>query len=257
MTSSLLRVSVVDFLNARPLTWGLLHEPPAGVTVSRDAPSACAAKLASGEADVGLVPSIECQRIPGVSVVAGLGIAASSEVRSVLLVSDVSRDRIRSVSLDPASRTSAALTRILLKRVYGIEPEYREGGGSADARLIIGDPALKTRLNGHVVLDLAAEWRAFTGRSFVFAVWAVRDGADAELAGRAVRASRARAASEFLRLVREEAAETGLSEAVVEDYLRHSLHFELTPADLEGMRLFYRLAAEDGLIEGVRELPLV
>jgi chorismate dehydratase len=259
MTMVPLRISVVDFLNARPLAWGLLHEPPPGVHVSRDAPSACAAKLASGEADVGLIPSIECQRIPGLSVVSGLGIAASSEVRSVLLVSDVSRDRIRSVELDPASRTSAALTRILLKRVYGLEPQYRERtpGAAADARLIIGDPALKTRLNGHVVLDLAAEWRAFSGRSFVFAVWAVRDGADAQLAGRAVRASRARAVSEFPRLVGEGSAGTGLSEAVVEDYLRHSLHFELTHGDVEGMRLFYRLAAEDGLIEGVRELPLV
>jgi predicted solute-binding protein len=170
----MLRISLVDFLNARPLTWGLLHEPPPGVSVSRDVPSACAAKLAAGEADVGLIPSIEYARIPGLKVVPGLGIAASSEVRSVLLVSDVSRERIRSVELDPASRTSAALTRILLKRVYGLSPEYRERGGEADARLIIGDPALKTRLNGHVVLDLAAEWRAFSGHPFVFAFWAVR-----------------------------------------------------------------------------------
>jgi chorismate dehydratase len=225
--------------------------------VSRDAPSACAAKLAAGEADVGLIPSIECQRIPGLSVVEGLGIAASSEVRSVLLVSDVSRERIRSVALDPASRTSAALTRILLRRVYGIEPEYSETPARPDARLVIGDPALKTRLNGHVVLDLAAEWRAFTGRSFVFAVWAVRDGADAALAARAVRASRARSVSEFGRLVREEAAETGLSEAVVEDYLRHSLHFELSPGDLEGLELFYRLAAEERLIPAARPLRFV
>ena len=254
---SRLRISVVDFLNARPLTWGLLHEPPPGVSVSRDAPSACASKLASGEADVGLIPSIECQRIPGLSVVGGLGIAASSEVRSVLLVSDVSRDRIRSVALDPASRTSAALTRILLKRVYGLAPEYRDGSSPVDARLIIGDPALKTRLNGHVVLDLAAEWRAFTGRSFVFAVWAVRDGADAELAARAVRASRARSLSQFPRLVREGAGETGLSEPVVEDYLRHSLHFELTADDVGGMELFYRLAAEEGLIEAPRPLRLI
>lgn len=255
--STPLRVSVVDFLNARPLTWGLLHEPPLGVEVSRDAPSVCAARLAAGEADVGLIPSIECQRIPGLSVVAGLGIAASSEVRSVLLVSDVSRERIRRVALDPASRTSAALTRILLRRVYGLEPEFSERIENPDARLVIGDPALKTRLNGHVVLDLAAEWRAFTGRSFVFAVWAVRDGADAELAARAVRSSRARSVSEFDRLVREESAETGMSEAVVEDYLRHSLHFELTPQDLEGLELFYRLAAEERLIPEARPLRFV
>ena len=72
-----------------------------------------------------------------------------------------------------------------------------------------------------------------------------------------LRASRERARAEFPRLVREEAAETGLSEAVVEDYLRHSLHFELTPEDVEGMELFYRMAAEEGLIEGVRKLELV
>src|SRR5512142_797802 len=144
-----MRFSVVDFLNARPLTWGLLRNPPPGVEVSRDMPSVCADKLARGEADVGLIPSIEYQRIPGLLVVPGLGIAASSEVRSVLLVSKVSRERIRSVSLDPASRTSAVLTRILLARRYGLSPEFLEGEGTeTDAKLVIGDPALKTRLAG-------------------------------------------------------------------------------------------------------------
>jgi chorismate dehydratase len=249
-----LRISVVDFLNARPLTWGLLHEPPPGVVVSRDVPSACASKLASGEADVGLIPSIEYQRIPGLRVVPGLGIAASSEVRSVLLVSDVSREKIASVALDPASRTSAALTRILLKRCYGVAPDYREGGADADARLVIGDPALKTRLNGHVVLDLAAEWRAFSGHPFVFAFWAVRAEAATPEVGALLRRSYETGLAHFDNLVREEAAASGLSEAVVEDYLRHALHFELDPGDLEGLELFYRLAAEDGLIPPVRPL---
>ena len=254
-----MRVSLVDFLNARPLTWGLLREPPAEVSVSRDMPSVCADKLARGEADVGLIPSIEYQRIPGLRVVRGLGIAASSEVRSVLLVSKVSREKIRSVSLDPASRTSAALTRILLRRRHGIEPEYVEGSGETetDARLVIGDPALKTRLSGQVVLDLAAEWRAFSGRSFVFAFWAVREGIDGEAAERVVRASRHAACDSFADLVREEARETGLSEAVVEDYLRHSLHFELDRGDIGGLELFYAIAAEEGLIPEARKLEFV
>ena len=263
----MIRVSVVDFLNARPLTWGLLADPQAGVSVARDTPSVCAAKLASGEADVGLIPSIEYQRIPGLRVVRGLGIAASSEVRSVLLVSDVSREKIRSVSLDPASRTSAALVRILLKRVYGLQPVYREtedgrrkttpepGSPSAvsplpstDASLIIGDPALKTRLNGRVVLDLAAEWRAFSGHPFVFAFWAARAEAATPDVARLLRRSYESGRAHFGTLVAQEAARTGLSEAVVEDYLRHALHFDLDEGDLEGLRLFYRLAAEDGLI---------
>jgi len=259
-----MRISVVDFLNARPLTWGLLREPPPGVEVSRDMPSACADKLARGEVDVGLIPSIEYQRIPGLTVVPALGIAASSEVRSVLLVSKVSRERIRTVSLDPASRTSAALTRILLARRYGLHPEFVEGHGGetgdtgeTDARLVIGDPALKARLNGCVVLDLAAEWRALTGRSFVFAFWAVRAGADAFLAERIVLASRDLARERFADLVREEAGETGLSEPVVEDYLRHSLHFDLDRADFGGLELFYRLAAEMELIPAARPIEFV
>jgi chorismate dehydratase len=275
----MLRISVVDFLNARLLTWGLLHEPSAGVIVSRALPSVCAAKLASGEADVGLIPSIEYQRISGLRVVPSLGIAAASEVRSVLLVSDVSREKIRSVALDPASRTSAALTRILLKRVYGLEPEYRESEignresngaptraipdsrlpipGPPDARLIIGDPALKARLNGHVVLDLAAEWRAFSGHPFVFAFWAARaQAATAEVAS-LLRRSYEAGMAQFGRIVREEAGASGLSEAVVEDYLRHALHFELDEGDLEGLRLFYRLAAEDGLIPAAHPVEFV
>jgi predicted solute-binding protein len=274
----LLRISLVDFLNARPLTWGLLHEPPAGVSVSRDLPSVCAEKLADGSAEVGLIPSIEYQRIPNLRAVPGLGIAAASEVRSVLLVSDVSREKIRSVWLDPASRTSAALVRILLKRVYGLTPEYREAEGGrreamadspspesrvlgpdrADARLIIGDPALKTRLNGKVVLDLAAEWRAFSGHSFVFAFWAVRGGeaAAAEVAP-LLRRSYEAGRRNFARLIGEESAQTGLSEAVVEDYLRHSLHYELNGGDLAGLDLFYRMAEEEGLIASARPLDFV
>jgi chorismate dehydratase len=251
----MLRFSVVDFLNARPLIWGLLEEPAPGVEVSRDVPSACADKLASGEADVGLIPSIEYQRIPGLRVVAGLGIAAASEVRSVLLVSDVSREKIRSVALDPASRTSAVLTRLLLKRRYGIDPEFRDGG-AADASLVIGDPALKTRLNGRVVLDLAAEWRAFSGHPFVFAFWAVRPGVDAGEVGHIVRESYAAGQRNFPRLVAGEAAASGLSEAVVEDYLRHSLHYELDAGDLDGLELFYRLAAEERLIPAARRIEL-
>ena len=260
----MLRVSVVDFLNARPLTWGLLHEPPAGVSVSRDLPSACAAKLASGEADAGLIPSIEYQRIPGLKAVRGLGIAAASEVRSVLLVSDVSREKIRSVSLDPASRTSAALTRILLRRRYGLSPSYREGGlpgdsspnvlARPDARLIIGDPALKTRQDGRVVLDLAAEWRAFSGHPFVFAFWAVRSEAASLETAALLRRSYESGLTHFGELVSSEASATGLNRAVVEDYLRHALHYELEQGDIQGLELFFQMAAEDGILPRPRPI---
>ena len=252
--SQSLRVSLVDFLNARPLTWGLLKDPPPGVLVSRDLPSECARKLERGEADAGLIPSIDYQRIPGLRVVPGLGIAAASEVRSVLLVSNVSREKILSVSLDPASHTSAALVRILLRRVYGIEARYGEALAGADARLIIGDPALKTRLDGHVILDLAAEWRAFSGHPFVFAFWAVRPGAAEPRVAAILRSSYESALESFDALVREESASTGLGEEVVRDYLLHALHYELDAGDMAGLELFFRLAMEEGVIPATRPL---
>src|SRR5712691_2308546 len=169
----LLHISVVDFLNARPLTWGLLHNAPPGVSVSRDVPSVCAEKLARGEVDAGLIPSIEFRRIPDLVRIKGLGIAADSEVRSVLLVSRVPRGEIRRLRLDPASRSSAVLALLLLRRRYGVSLSVVEQG-EADAELMIGDPALKAQLSGQVVLDLAAEWKSWTGFPFVFAFWAVR-----------------------------------------------------------------------------------
>jgi len=246
------KISIVDFLNARPLTWGLLTRPPAGVEISRDLPSVCAERLRDGSADAGLIPSIEFRRIPGLVRVEGLGIAADSEVRSVLLVSNVSREKIRRLKLDPASRTSAALVRILLKRRYGLEPEIVEA--DADAELVIGDPALKTRQQGRVVVDLAAEWRSLTGFPFVFAFWAVRQAAWTPEIESMLRASRRESAAGFDAMVDSEIATArgqgngSFSRAMVEDYLRHSLHYELGPADLAGLEQFYRFAREDGLI---------
>ncbi len=72
-----------------------------------------------------------------------------------------------------------------------------------------------------------------------------------------LRASRAKALAQFDRLVRDEAASTGLSAPVVEDYLRHALHFDLDDGDLEGLRLFYRLAAEERLIPEARSIEFV
>ena len=245
-----MRISVVDFLNARPLTWGLLHHPPSGVEVSRDLPSVCAEKLASGQADAGLIPSIELARIPGLVRVPGLGIAAESEVRSVLLVSEVSREKIRSLRLDPASRTSAVLVRILLKRRYGLSPRIAGDEEPADARLLIGDPALKVKLKGKVVVDLAAEWRSLTGYPFVFAFWAVRRDAWREEMVEMFRESHRAALREFSKLVASEVEEArdSLSPALVEDYLRHCLHYELTERDEAGLALFYELAREERLL---------
>ena len=147
-----------------------------------DVPSACADRLARGEVDAGLVPSIEAARIPGVRIVRGVGIASKERVRSVILASRrparEPRRRSRSTS---SSRSSAAMARVLFRTSSGRAPEFHTAAPDLgemlahhDAALLLGDPALKADLTGLHVLDLAEGWRRLTGLPFVFAVWAVR-----------------------------------------------------------------------------------
>jgi len=119
-----LRVGIVNFLNSKPLAWGFLKGHHADLFAPSYHPPALVARLLSqGNLDVGLIPSIEVQRIPGLRVLPDLCIAATQEVRSVLMVSKVDPRHVRKVALDQNSRTSVALLRILLRERFGIDPE--------------------------------------------------------------------------------------------------------------------------------------
>jgi chorismate dehydratase len=217
--------------------------------------------LARGELDVGLVPSIELQRIPDLRVIPGLCIAATHEARSVLLVSRRPLGEVRRVALDEASRTSAALLRIVLADGYGVHPEYASRRADAaamlsdfDAALLIGDPALRVERDRWLVWDLAAEWRRLTGLPFVFAVWAARPAADLPGLPEYFHDSLRRGLEELPEIVRQAAAELDLPPAAVEEYLTRNLRFELRQPELLGLEEFFRRAHRHGLIAAPRPL---
>ena len=109
-----MRVSAVSYLNTWPLVWGFLHGPQQGFFDFRfDLPAQCAAALGTGDADIGLVPCAELDRL-GLDFLPDLGIACEGPVRSILLISKCPFARIRTLAVDSGSRTSVALTRILL-----------------------------------------------------------------------------------------------------------------------------------------------
>jgi len=255
------RIGIVHYVNSRPLSRGLLKGGAGGaLRCELLPPAAIADRLADGTLDVGLVPSIELARIPGLEVIPGLAIAATHEVRSVLLVSKVPVGEIESVALDENSRTSAALVRILLAERYGLEPEYRTAGADleamladADAALLIGDPALVVDRDRYVVLDLAGEWLEMTGLPFVFAVWAARSGVDAGVT-ELLRASFEVGRAELDAIVAETAAESGLPSPVLRDYYTRNLRFEMGPAEQAGLAEFLRRAHAHGLIEAASPL---
>ncbi len=249
-----MRIGIVHYVNSRPLSRGLLGGGSGDWRCEFLPPAVIADRLRDGSLDVGLVPSIELARIPGLVVVPGLAIAATHEVRSVLLVSQVPVTEIRSVALDENSRTSAALVRILLAERYGIEPLCRPARADlaamladADAALLIGDPALAVPREKYVVLDLAGEWLELTGLPFVFAVWAARAEAASRIPAEVFAGSLEAGLAQLDDIVRETAAETGLSEAVLRDYFTRNLSYRMGPAEQAGLAEYLRRAAKAGL----------
>lgn len=242
----------VSFLNTTPLVWGMLHGPQRGLfDLDFRIPAECADQLASGAADIGIVPSFELTR-QDLEVIPGTGIACHGPVRSILLVSSRPAPEIRTLAADSSSRTSVALARIILERQYGAEPECFSHPPDlaamlriADAALIIGDPALRidSAASAHVY-DLGSEWVEMTGLPMVFAVWAGRKGVVTPEVSQAFRESCRFGRERIDEIVAQEAAARGFPAGLVREYLtRHIVH-ELGPRDYEGMELFLRYAGQ-------------
>ncbi|HVF56992.1 MAG TPA: menaquinone biosynthesis protein [Pyrinomonadaceae bacterium] len=261
------RIAASSYLNTAPLIWSFAHGPRQGDVhlLTDKAPARCADMLARGEADAALVPVIEYQRLPEVSVVPGVCVGARRRVRSVVLVTRrASLEDVRSVALDLSSRTSAALVEIIFREFFGREPELtpsepdlKEMLGHHDAALVIGDPAMTFAREGLRVYDLAALWREHTGLGFVFAMWMVREGAG----GRAVAVDFAGARDEGLARVEEiiDAYEEslGLARAELLAYLHENICFTLDAEMQAGLNLYYELAHKHGMIESVRPLKML
>jgi chorismate dehydratase len=261
-----LRVGVVNYLNSRPLAWGFLQGRYSAVAEAVYLPPAQVAdRLASGDLDIGLIPSIEFQRTPGLRVIPGLCVAATTEVRSVLLVCDCPLSQVQRVALDLNSRTSVALVKILLNDRFGANPSFTSmkpdlGAmlNEAQAALIIGDPALEVDRERHQVYDLAAEWRELTGRPFVFAIWAVRRDLSTEIGLESLFEESLRCGTEQMETVVEEAAaEMNLSRAEVKQYLTRNLNFHLGHSELQGLEEFFRRAFRLNLLEKLRPVEFL
>ena len=254
-----LRISAISYLNTAPLMWDFEHGD-AGATfdISYTLPSRCAADLAEGSADIGIIPAAAYATIPGLFILPGVAIASRRPVRSILLVSKVPLDRIRSVALDSSSLTSVALTRVLFAKWWGgariftpMPPDVEEMLKAHDAGLVIGDPALKVERSRYLTYDLAEEWIRLTGKPFVFAFWAVRQAALKNAApafdvANVFQESRDHGLqpANLDRIAHEWSARLGLSETDVKTYLTDNIYYYLDPECLEGLQLFFRYARE-------------
>lgn len=271
LTMAPLRISAISFLNTAPLMWDF-EQGESATRLSRyfdiayTVPSRCADELRNGLADVGIIPAAAYTSIPGLVVIPDVAIASKNAVRSILLVSKVPLEKIRSVATDDSSRTSAALVEVFLRKFVGVNPGFRPQKAVLeemlqwhDAALLIGDPALQASTEGYYVYDLAEQWRSWTGRPFVFAFWAVRKaslgkvGPDVDVAT-IFQQSRDNGLKHLDEIVAAWAPRLELAPALIREYLTENIDYSLDLENLEGLQLFYRYAAEYNVLPQAPEL---
>jgi chorismate dehydratase len=250
------RIGAVRYLNARPLTYALPQTAPWAEVVF-DFPSRLADRLAVGELDVAMIPSVEYLRQPGYRILSNACIACQGRVLSVKLFGRVPPKNIRTLALDEGSRTSAVLAQILLREQYGLRPEIQPfplgvdiSEVAADAVVLIGDRGMAA-VNGKFdfIWDLGERWTNFSGLPFVFALWIARP----DIAFDGLADVLATARDEGLRsldeIARQESPKLALSEAECLTYLRDHLHFYFRMREQAGLQRFCELAHKHGFIQ--------
>lgn len=252
------QIGAVSYLNSKPLIEDLAELTAGEADLVLDYPSRLADDLAEGTLDVALIPSFEYFLQKDYEVVSDACVATHGPVMSVKLYSRVPLGEIRTLALDEGSRTSAALSRIMLAERYGVSPHVEPlplglstDSTRADAILLIGDRAMHLPEEPfEAVWDLGEEWLAWTGLPFVFALWATRRSTDLGIVETALGEARDRGLARLETIGQREAHALGLEPETATRYLKHNLHFQLGSAERNGLKLFQHLAVQQGLAPG-------
>lgn len=173
------RVGIVNYLNTRPLLYGIKHSAIIErIELIQDYPSRIASMLLDGSIDLGLVPVTIIPQLTEAHIITDYCIGCDGEVASVCLFSEQPLEEVEEILLDYQSRTSVALLRLLLEEYWKFSPklidtkeEYQSRIKGTTAGLLIGDRALAQRKISPYIYDLGEAWKNHTGLPFVFAAW--------------------------------------------------------------------------------------
>ncbi len=255
------RIGAVSYLNSKPLVYGLdsLAEQ---CSVQYDLPSRLADQLAAGELDVALIPSIEAASNPNYTIVSDACIGCRGPVWSVKLLSKKEPENIKSLALDEGSRTSAALTKIILAEKYSARPDLQQLGihddwrtVNTDAVLVIGDRAMSTEHQPFpFAWDLGEAWHDWTGLPFVFAMWTANTDRHLDLLDSLLTQSRNAGLANLNAIADANAAPYNLTVAQSRKYLGQHLNFTLGDEEKAALENFYQLAAKHQLISNETKL---
>lgn len=232
-----IRISAVAYTNTKPFIYGIEHSSSvlSQIDLSLDIPADCAAKLIAGTVDIGLIPVAAMPQVPNAHIIADYCIGSVGAVNSVFIFSDLPAAEIKTVRLDPQSRTSNNLAKVLFKFHFKQEVVFTtDADAVTDAIVLIGDRTFGQKEKYAYAYDMGEEWMKFTGLPFLYAAW---------IANREIPESFVTEFNAALKLGLDSRAEVlkGLPESPdfdLEDYLMHKLDFELTAQKREALKLF-------------------
>ena len=243
------------YFNARPLVWEFIERPTPELNLIEETPARLADRVRAGELDAALISSIEAYRDAALDAWPGIGVASRGAVWSIKLFHARPLDRVLSVALDSSSRTSAALTRILLAERYDNAPEFVNAPPDldamldrCDAALLIGDPSLRTTRADVPYVDLGEEWFQWTGLPFVYAVWAGKPGVFEGGLGARLTAALEYGQGRTDAIVEAEAGPRRLPPEVCHAYLRKIIRYRLGAEEEQGLIKFLQFAKAHGLL---------
>jgi chorismate dehydratase len=176
-----IRISAVKYANTYPFIYGLQESGfEKKVILETDHPAECAAKLISGKVDIGLIPVAILPLLNEYFIISDFCIGANMNVRTVMLLSNCPFEDVKSIYLDYRSRSSVNLTKVLAKNSWKREFRWINTSkafdflniGLNEAVVLIGDQCFEFETSFRFKIDLATEWKKFSGLPFVFACWA-------------------------------------------------------------------------------------
>ncbi|WP_259070232.1 menaquinone biosynthetic enzyme MqnA/MqnD family protein [Mucilaginibacter sp. X4EP1] len=237
-----IRISAVSYTNTKPFIYGLQHTGILNkIELSLDNPTDCAQKLIDDVVDIGLIPVAATLSLPQWDIVSDYCIGAVGAVNSVFIFSNCDIREIKTLQLDPQSRSSNNLARVLLKNYWKSDyqmivdsPDYSESKDPKTAFVMIGDRTFGKKEKYPFVYDLSEEWQRFTGLPFVFAAWIANKPIPAEFMAD-FNKSLKYGLDHRTELLKELPQREDFD---LEDYLMHKLDFSLTEDKKNALYLF-------------------
>ncbi|MGB2874721.1 MAG: menaquinone biosynthesis protein [Gaiellaceae bacterium] len=247
----MIRLGRISYVNMAPVFYRL----EADVEELHGVPTELNRRLLEGELDLAPISSIEWARhADRLRLLPRLCVSSEGAVDSIQLVSRVPLEQVRRVAVTPESATSVVLTKVLLP-----EADHVPLGEEADAKLLIGDAALKSAFEDPTPhYDLGRLWLERTGLPMVFAVWASPEPTPPGMADleQALVDSVRTARAEPEQLAYDASDRYGYPAGFLARYFE-KLRYRFGPRERAGLLTFLELARDAGELDAVPELRFV